>query len=75
MVNMCVTRCGHVFHASCAFDSLERRIDCPLCRTQLVNEVFDDDENDFDVAAAATIDAAIDAAAANDAYDDNDEAM
>jgi len=37
--------------------------------------VFDDDENDFDVAAAAAIDAAIDAAAANDAYDDNDEAI
>jgi Zinc finger, C3HC4 type (RING finger) len=46
MINMAVTRCGHVFHASCVFESLEHRIDCPLCRTQLVNEIFEvDDDN------------------------------
>jgi hypothetical protein len=44
MINMTVTRCGHVFHASCAFAALERRMDCPLCRTQLVNEVLEEDE-------------------------------
>ena len=46
MINMAVTRCGHVFHASCAFECLERRIDCPLCRTQLVNEVFETEEDE-----------------------------
>jgi len=46
MINMTVTRCGHVFHASCAFECLERRIDCPMCRTQLVNEVFEIEEDE-----------------------------
>lgn len=46
MINMAVTRCGHVFHASCAFECLERRIDCPLCRTQLVNEIFETEEDE-----------------------------
>jgi len=46
MINMTVSRCGHVFHASCIFACLERRIDCPLCRTQLVNEVFEIDEDE-----------------------------
>jgi len=46
MINMTVTRCGHVFHASCAFECLEHRIDCPLCRTQLVNETFETEEDE-----------------------------
>jgi len=46
MINMTVTRCGHVFHASCVFESLEHRIDCPLCRAKLVNELFENVEDD-----------------------------
>lgn len=46
MINMTVSRCGHIFHASCIFACLERRIDCPMCRTQLVNEVYEPDEDD-----------------------------
>jgi len=46
MVNMTVSRCGHIFHASCIFACLEHRIDCPMCRTQLINEVFETEEDD-----------------------------
>ena len=46
MVNFTVTRCGHAMHASCVFDSLEYRTDCPLCRTQLVLEKKDKDEDE-----------------------------
>lgn len=46
MINMTVTRCGHVFHASCVFECLERRVDCPLCRAKLVNELFENVEDD-----------------------------
>jgi hypothetical protein len=46
MVNMTVSRCGHIFHASCIFACLEHRIDCPMCRTQLINEVYETDEED-----------------------------
>jgi hypothetical protein len=36
IINLTVTRCGHVFHTSCLFQSFsvrERRLECPLCRT------------------------------------------
>jgi len=44
MINMTVTRCGHTFHASCAFNAVERNICCPMCRTQLMN--FEEDDSD-----------------------------
>lgn len=36
MVNMMVTRCGHVFHASCMFVAIATNHNCPLCRTELI---------------------------------------
>ena len=47
MVNVTVTRCGHVFHASCMFEAIAAKSCCPLCRTQLVNG-FEDDEDDYE---------------------------
>jgi len=44
MVNVTVTTCGHSFHASCAFRSLETSENCPMCRNQLVE--FQGDEED-----------------------------
>lgn len=35
MRNLTITRCGHVFHASCLFDSLKRKNKCPMCRGNL----------------------------------------
>jgi len=52
MVNMTVTTCGHVFHSSCIFNSLETTENCPLCRNQLIyfpyikDDESDDDESD-----------------------------
>lgn len=52
MVNITVTRCGHVFHASCMFEAIAAKSCCPLCRTQLVNDGGDyyeeEDEEDDD---------------------------
>jgi hypothetical protein len=33
--NITITRCGHIFHASCMFDAIIRKKTCPLCRTVL----------------------------------------
>ena len=39
MVNLTISRCGHSFHSSCVFSSLELSSDsCPLCRIQLVEK-------------------------------------
>jgi len=56
MVNVAVTTCGHVFHASCAFKALDHADCCPMCRHQLVaadeegeeDEDQEDDEEDED---------------------------
>lgn len=49
MVNFMVTRCGHAFHASCMFRTLEMNDNCPMCRTQLIPDcVDDDDDSDYD---------------------------
>jgi hypothetical protein len=45
MVNVTVTRCGHAFHSSCIFNSLNYNAQCPLCRTQLM-PLPDEDEHD-----------------------------
>ena len=45
-VNMTVTRCGHVFHASCMFEAIVKNENCPLCRTQLINKELGDDEEE-----------------------------
>lgn len=51
MVNITVTRCGHTFHSSCIFNSLDYGEHCPMCRTQLIplrdeNEEEGDEEED-----------------------------
>ena len=48
MINVTIARCGHTFHASCLFKALELKIDCPMCRTQLINILDDDGEDDDD---------------------------
>jgi hypothetical protein len=48
MVNVTVTRCGHVFHASCMFEAIAAKSCCPLCRTQLVNNSGDDEDSDYE---------------------------
>ena len=45
MINITVTRCGHIMHSSCIFTSLETYPSCPMCRTQLMR---DDEEEDED---------------------------
>jgi hypothetical protein len=48
MVNVAVTTCGHVFHASCAFKALDRADCCPMCRHQLVDELPEEEDEDSD---------------------------
>jgi uncharacterized protein YbaR (Trm112 family) len=50
MINITVTECGHTFHASCVFKAMERTVDCPMCRHQLleVPEEEEEDEDDYD---------------------------
>jgi Zinc finger, C3HC4 type (RING finger) len=38
MVNFTVTKCGHSFHATCLFRSVEDSSDCPLCRKRLTKK-------------------------------------
>lgn len=49
--NKTTTECGHTFHSSCIFRNLSQRIECPMCRKELIEppaEIDDDDENSFD---------------------------
>ena len=46
MVNVTVTTCGHVFHASCAFKALDRADCCPMCRHQLVDELPEEEDDE-----------------------------
>lgn len=46
MINVTVTRCGHVMHSSCVFTALENAPCCPMCRTQLMREVEEDEDDE-----------------------------
>jgi hypothetical protein len=48
--NCTVTECGHRFHSSCIFRNMMERIECPMCRKDLVDmpEEEEDDEEEFD---------------------------
>ena len=46
MANIAVTTCGHTFHSSCIFQNLEERIECPMCRTALVQLPDEEDEEE-----------------------------
>ena len=60
MVNMMVTRCGHIFHASCMFEAIAASPNCPLCRTELVcscpSESSSAETEEAEVVVAWTID-------------------
>jgi hypothetical protein len=47
MINISVTTCGHSFHSSCLFKSLQKNETCPLCRHKLV-DIPEDDEDEED---------------------------
>lgn len=46
--NRTTTECGHTFHSSCIFRNLCERIECPMCRKELVEPEKDDDEYSID---------------------------
>lgn len=58
--NCTVTECGHRFHSSCIFRNMIERIECPMCRKDLVDmpapqgafihveEYTDDDEEEYE---------------------------
>lgn len=48
MINVTITRCGHVMHSSCIFTALEAAPCCPMCRTQLMRDFEDDEDDDED---------------------------
>ena len=45
--NKTTTECGHTFHSSCIFKNLYERIECPMCRKELVNDSVIED-SDYD---------------------------
>ena len=47
--NKTTTECGHTFHSSCIFRNLAQRIECPMCRKELVEPPpeIDDDDSEF----------------------------
>ena len=42
------TPCGHKFHSACLFKNFEHRVECPLCRTELIKQPEEDDDDDED---------------------------
>jgi len=42
--NCTVTECGHRFHSSCIFRNMMERIECPMCRKDLVDMPEEEDE-------------------------------
>jgi len=46
MINVTITRCGHVMHSSCIFTALEKSSCCPMCRTQVTRNEGEDEEEE-----------------------------
>jgi hypothetical protein len=46
--NITNTPCNHKFHSSCLFKNFEHRYECPLCRTELIKCIEEDDDEDED---------------------------
>jgi len=49
--NKTTTECGHTFHSSCIFKNLSQRVECPMCRKELVElpeeeTLYDSEEDD-----------------------------
>jgi hypothetical protein len=45
--NFCVTECGHKFCFLCMMKHAQRSNDCPLCRTVMINEIYDSDDEEI----------------------------
>ena len=43
LTNIAVTECGHMFHSKCIFQNLNHRVECPMCRTTLVDAPEEDE--------------------------------
>ena len=58
--NLTITKCNHTFHSSCIFKNLCHRIECPMCRTELIEaeeeESSDDESSDDEEASDYTSD-------------------
>ena len=39
------TPCGHKFHSKCLFQNFEHRPECPLCRTELIKQPEEEDDD------------------------------
>ncbi len=46
--NKTTTECGHTFHSSCIFRNLSERIECPMCRKELIEAPEDESEYNSD---------------------------
>jgi Ring finger domain len=46
MINLTITRCGHAMHSSCMFMALEKADCCPMCRTQIMRSIPEDDDDE-----------------------------
>jgi hypothetical protein len=44
--NNCVTECGHKFCLKCLMTAMSRNNNCPMCRTQLVEDLENSDDED-----------------------------
>jgi hypothetical protein len=47
MVNLAITECAHTFHFSCLCQNMKKRVQCPLCRSELI-ENDEEEETDDD---------------------------
>jgi len=48
MNNFTVTECGHKFHSKCIFKNLAQRLECPMCRVELLRLPEEEDDEDED---------------------------
>jgi len=48
MNNFTVTECGHKFHSKCIFKNLAQRLECPMCRVELLHIPEEEDDEDED---------------------------
>jgi hypothetical protein len=46
--NIVITECGHNFHSTCLFENFSYRVDCPLCRTELVKSSSEEGSENSD---------------------------
>ena len=44
--NIVVTNCGHIFHATCIFMNMRVSSSCPICRTELIPDISERENND-----------------------------